>query len=110
MICCLTGISSTLVKPLGAYFRYLDPVSHGSALRRRHDLGCQCIRGAYEEDDSHCPVSYRVRSRKYNFSPAIQAGVEGEARSTNFRYYSNISIQPRYRPTWVILLVVCAQR
>lgn len=104
--------SPPLVQPLGTHIRNLDPFDSWYPIRRGHGLGCECISRTHQEDDSNCTVSCRVRFGKYHIATAVQAAMEGERDllpipQHNF-LHTKLILQPRYKPTWIIILVVSA--
>lgn len=94
-----------MVKSLGPYIRNLDSINYRNTLCSCDDLGCQCISGTHEEDHCDCFVPYWLRPGEYYLATTFPAPVEGMHPIPNYQRDTN-HYKPRYKPTWIILLVV----
>lgn len=92
---------------MGSHQRNLDPFHDWRTLCCGHDLGCQCLCRTYKEDHSNCSIPYWLWVRKYHFATAFSTALEGKFLiKANSLYCVLTTDKPRYRPTWIILLVV----
>ena len=57
---------------------HLDKVPERHSICCCHGVGSKLLRGTHEEDDSYCPLPYRVRPRKHFVTTALPTTVQGE--------------------------------